>query len=306
MIYFIDKRKSNVVLPGWSKEITEMVNSFEYISSEFNVYIELQSVSKKGCDLKVQYLIYDLNTFRCWGLIQNAVQGAILKAQEKVRTKCVSCGCDKGEPPSLTVRPGFCEDCRKKITKDSFSRDVAVCLMGKAGSGKDSVAEYLTKKKGFQRMAFADPLRDIIQLSFVLDHDSVWDRVKREQPLIFALQWTVRKLLQFIGTELFRNQIFEPIWVRNLRQRLEPGTNYVITDARFPNEIKGMKEHFGENVLFVEVRRPGYEGKDVGIPNHESEKHVLISDIIIENDGTLNELFEKTEMTIREKINFNS
>jgi dephospho-CoA kinase len=196
-------------------------------------------------------------------------------------------------------------------------------MSGKAGSGKDTVADYLVNNYGFIRTAFADPIRDIVQLTFALDHDSVWDRELRELPLrnlpnYIELQkicgsefisnktkiesienikdnncWTVRKLLQFVATEMFRNMINRDTWVMNFVQRIEPGINYVITDVRFPNEMDWVKTKFGGKVIFTEVTRPGCDGKGIGIEGHESEKYKLPADVVIENNGTLEELYSK-------------
>jgi len=173
-------------------------------------------------------------------------------------------------------------------------------MIGAAGSGKDSVCEQIVGKYGFKRIALADPLRDIVQLSFVLDEDSVWDRERRELPMEFPGEdWSVRKLLQYIGTEMFRNNIHKDTWVHNFKQRLEPGVNYVLTDVRFPNEREDIASFFGGKILYVEVVREGYDGKDVGIKGHESEAHAIHGDIIIHNSGTLEDLRKATDDTLK-------
>ena len=79
---------------------------------------------------------------------------------------------------------------------------VGVC--GKAGAGKDTVGDYLIEKYRFKKIALADPIKRMVKDVFVLNDHTVYDRVAREQPLERWPDWTVRTLLQYIGTELFR------------------------------------------------------------------------------------------------------
>lgn len=323
---------------AWAKHIKNMINLMEDITSyrytKPCVYIE--SISRNGAFLEMDYSAPEE--------ISDIIEAIYISTKEKLKSICVCCGKDKGQPPSTTVHPAMCEECRKSLTPESFKNDVIICMSGKAGSGKDTVADYLVKNHDFKRMAFADPLRDIVQLVFVMDKENVWDRKLRELPLkdfpnhatndivkwyynegfinfpnitkdelsvlkesynwtgdmITSMSrdemyWSVRKLLQFIGTEMFRNLINRDIWVKNFISRIEPGTNYVVTDARFINEIECIKKHFGGKIMFIEVKRQGCDGVSVGIKNHESERYSLPSDVILENNGTIEELYCKVE-----------
>jgi hypothetical protein len=115
---------------------------------------------------------------------------------------------------------------------------IGIC--GKAGAGKDTIGDYLVKKYNFKKIALADPIKRIVKDVFVLDDHTVYDRVEREKELENWKGWSVRKLLQFIGTELFRNNIDDSVWVKSLWYRIknDADNNYVVTDIRFPNELK--------------------------------------------------------------------
>lgn len=295
---------------------------------------ELLRIVPNSSNLIISKLsLFDNNEFQpFWGwesqinyknYLNYAINSMFENERKILANICIKCGIDKGPPPSLTVHPAYCEKCRSQFVPEDYKDNVIVCMSGKAGSGKDTVADYLVSKHGFQRMAFADPLRDIVQLVFVLDHDSVWDRKLREFPLKnlpnyielgkicgsefisnkTAIEsvgnikdenyWSVRKLLQFIGTEMFRNLINRDTWVMNFTQRMEPGVNYVISDCRFLNEYEWIKNKFGGKILFLDIIRKGCDGVKVGLENHESERYKLPSDITIENNGTLEELYIK-------------
>jgi len=174
-----------------------------------------------------------------------------------------------------------------------------VSISGKAGSGKDTIGDYLVKERGFKKIALADPIKRLVKDVFVLDDETVYDRKKREEPLEKWNGWTVRKLLQFIGTELFRKNIDEAIWVKSLLYTIEKDKehDYVISDARFKNEIENLKEYAKDDFLSIKVIRDGYVG-EVGIIGHESEKYDLETDVVIENNGTFEDLYRKIDEII--------
>ena len=86
--------------------------------------------------------------------------------------------------------------------------------------------------------------------------------MKREQELPDWEGWSVRKLLQFIGTELFRTNIAPDIWVKSLwlRVKSNPDKNYVVTDVRFPNELNYLRDNGGEDFVSFKVTREGCDG----------------------------------------------
>jgi hypothetical protein len=175
-------------------------------------------------------------------------------------------------------------------------------MCGKAGSGKDTVGDYLVLQYGFNRIALADPIKRLVKDVFVLDDHTVYDRVAREQPLKNFPDWSVRKLLQYIGTELFRNHIDDSIWVKSLWYRIATNKkqNFVVSDLRFTNELQFFREHMDKgDFLCIKVIRPGYEGK-VGLDNHASEAYDLSGDREISNDGSKKDLYNKVDMIMKE------
>jgi len=182
----------------------------------------------------------------------------------------------------------------KTVSLTSDQRFV-VGMIGKAGSGKDTVGDYLVDRYGFTNLALADTLKRGIQEMFVIPDDVMYDRVKREQPLPDMPDWTVRKLLQFVGTELIRSHIDDNAWTKSLIKRYPKKGHIVVTDVRFPNEVSGIRDLSGCPVFFIKVTRPGYVGTNVGIKNHASETHELEGDFTIVNDGTLDDLHKKVD-----------
>jgi len=172
---------------------------------------------------------------------------------------------------------------------------VGIC--GKAGAGKDTIGDYLVEKHGFIKIALADPIKRLVKDVFALDDHTVYDREAREQELERWEGWTVRKLLQYIGTELFRDNIDDSIWVKSLWYKIQDDkcNNYVVTDVRFPNELQYFKDNAEEGeFLAIKVVRYGCDGS-VGIQGHKSEAYDLEGDIVILNDETMEELYNKID-----------
>jgi hypothetical protein len=177
---------------------------------------------------------------------------------------------------------------------------IGIC--GKAGAGKDTIGDYLIENYGFEKIALADPIKRIVKDVFVLDDHTVYDREAREKNLDKWDGWSVRKLLQYVGTELFREKIDPAIWVKSLWYRVQanPEKNYVVTDIRFPNELQFFKDNSedGEFTCF-KVIRDGYDGS-VGLSGHESEKYDLDGDYELSNNSTMKDLYEKIDEIMEE------
>jgi hypothetical protein len=179
---------------------------------------------------------------------------------------------------------------------------VGIC--GKAGSGKDTIGDFLVEKHKFKKIALADPIKRLVKDVFVLDDHTVYDRVAREQELQRWEGWTVRKLLQYIGTELFRENIDDAVWVKSLWYRIQDDkdNNYVVTDVRFPNELQYFRDNAKEDeFIAIKVVRPGFDG-GVGLKGHASEAYDLGGDFEVLNDGTIEELYNKVDKLLEEKI----
>ena len=52
-------------------------------------------------------------------------------------------------------------------------KKMLVGITGKAGSGKDTVGDYLVKSHGFKKIALADPIKRLVKDVFVLDEHTV-------------------------------------------------------------------------------------------------------------------------------------
>jgi hypothetical protein len=138
-----------------------------------------------------------------------------------------------------------------------------VGFVGFIGSGKDTAADYLVNFHEFRRDSFANTLKDAVAAVFG------WDRVLLEGRTAEARAWreqkdewwsnrlgkaiTPRWVLQYWGTEVCRTGFHDDIWIASLENKMRKTTdNIVISDVRFPNEIKAIHNAGG---MVVRIKR---------------------------------------------------
>ena len=197
-----------------------------------------------------------------------------------------------------------------------------VGVIGKKRSGKDTIANYLVQYYNFQRYAFADPMKVMVKEAFLWNE--VWVNGKYKEAVDPRWGISPRQALKHIGTEWaqyglcesypeFKEVTDRNLWVKRFiyfymackGYNYADQKNFVISDVRFPHEIKTIKESRDLNndkKVFIKVVRP--ESEKV-TDTHESEKLVdtLLYDYIVQNHGTLQHLQNQiTSILIKEHI----
>jgi len=173
-------------------------------------------------------------------------------------------------------------------------------ITGNKQSGKDTCAKYLVEKYNFLHLSFAEPLKKACKLLFNLNEEQINGSEKEEIDLFWKI--SPRRIMQFVGTEIFRDKIKELIpnidsnfWIKLMEQqilKLNPNTNIVISDVRFLNEVEFIRKYNG---IIVKINRNNE------IDNHLSEMEInkIIPDFIIDNIGTFDELNKKIENIVK-------
>ena len=109
-------------------------------------------------------------------------------------------------------------------------------LTGRAGAGKDTVADILVATFRYHKYSMAKPLKDIAEI-FGFTKDQLY---KNKEVVDEFWGITPRSFLQMVGTDLFRTHWRSDVWVKlaekNTRPLLESGRNVVIPDIRFDDE----------------------------------------------------------------------
>jgi len=211
---------------------------------------------------------------------------------------------------------------------------IGIC--GFIGSGKDTIADYLVNLHHFRRESFANTLKDAVAQVFG------WDRTMLEGRTKQAREWreqvdpwwaarlkmphlTPRWVLQYWGTEVCRKAFHDDIWIAALENKLRNSEDdVVISDCRFPNEIKSIRKTGG--MVIRVVRGPEPEWYDAAVsanrgPNgnvswalsraqlerlkvHASETAWVGTkfDHVLDNNGTLDHLYQQVKRLVQDPL----
>ena len=204
---------------------------------------------------------------------------------------------------------------------------IGIC--GLIGSGKDTIADYLTNFHEFRRESFASTLKDAVANVFG------WDRTMLEGRTKEAREWreqvdawwaerlgiphlTPRWILQNWGTEVCRKGFHDDIWIASLENKLRANTDdIVVSDCRFPNEIAAIKKAGGRVVRVVRGPEPewyqlavsrnrgpngnsswalsGRKLEQLGIHASETAWVGTRFDAVLDNNSTLEDLYQQVK-----------
>lgn len=206
-----------------------------------------------------------------------------------------------------------------------MSKVIGFC--GTKGVGKDTAADALLEE-GWARVRFSQALKEITAEAFgikplfledpafkdmefeeklVLDKkdvDNLLDRLPLEinelqqqcitTDMIGRVFTTPRELLQYVGTDVVRNQVDVNGWVEIARRKIQDwfsrGVNVVVTDVRFPNEADVVTKLGGK---LVKINRD-----TLSDDNHESETQELDHSITLQNNDDIYSLHKQVRSLI--------
>lgn len=178
-----------------------------------------------------------------------------------------------------------------------------IIISGKAGSGKDTVAQFMKKElekhgKRVLVIHYGDAVKWVLRDFFN------WDGKKDA---------VGRTLLQMVGTDIVRAR-HPNFWtgiVVGLIQAFEPTSNFdvaIIPDARFPNEVDISLENL-KNCVSVRIERTNEDGTPWINPilTEDQRKHpsetsldVFAFDYIVHNDEGLDTLRESAQTLLKD------
>lgn len=174
-------------------------------------------------------------------------------------------------------------------------------ISGKKKAGKDTAALPLLRK-GFKRLAFADPLKRGVEEMFGW---SAYETDTQEGKAKVDPMWNVtpREVMEKLGTDIFRDQLTQifpelklserSFWIQRMKSSLQNikyrQSDVVIPDVRFPDEVDFIHKMGGKVIRII----PEYTGYE--IDSNESDLEKALDDyhdfdIIISNDGSISDL----------------
>lgn len=179
---------------------------------------------------------------------------------------------------------------------------ILIGLSGKAGSGKDTLGDHLIAAHGFQRVALADPLKQLAVKANPIIPINGGERFPLAD-LVKMFGWDkakgypeARRFLQHLGQGV--RALEEDFWVnaagRKIDRHLVDGTPVVLTDVRYANEAKFVESRG----VLIRLERPGMPWTG----DHPSETSLdswpFRTRIV--NDGSIEELHTKVDRLVTE------
>lgn len=208
-----------------------------------------------------------------------------------------------------------------------------IALSGKKRVGKDTFANVLINKYGFNRVSIADPLRNLCARVFYLDPKMFTDDDKKDAPMkrihvdfhdmdairmIVEKEWgyqiseesreameelhgkeldTPRDVLRCIGN-ILRDEVDENIWINVALNKIkELGGKVIVTDARFENEREIFRQLGAVSVL-IKRNDNGQNAEHEFNLGEDSEY-----DVVFTNDETLHSYESSVDMWYSTKKN---
>lgn len=211
-----------------------------------------------------------------------------------------------------------------------------VCILGKKRSGKDTIADYINERNDSKVYKLAYPIKEALvyacdELTFedvdgngvdretslgynsshvveILKKCLQYNGLEYENIEEFVSQyeessWSIRTLMQRYGTDLVCNKIDRLFWTKlafkyyydTIRNDYKTKT-IVIPDVRQTWEIESLKML---NCVVIHVQRDMINNT---VDNHSTESGlpVVDGDYVVENNGSIDELYEKINKILKE------
>ena len=208
---------------------------------------------------------------------------------------CLLIGCTRRDLESQEFKDSFLPkewDVVKRNVEKQFEGD------------NESYTEFLRKETGAV-------ISDKLHFFDVKSGLNVYTYLLKEE----RIRMTVRQLLQKLGTDACRDNLHKNVWVNALFADYKPKvrkeeittssgnkdyfrvhtpknsvSNWIITDLRFPNEYKAVKDRGGITIRIHRDRpRESFHYSERALDDHSF-------DYVISNDGSINNLIDKVKV----------
>lgn len=182
-------------------------------------------------------------------------------------------------------------------------------IVGRKRCGKDTAADYICEKLNCKKHALATPLKELVCSLFQIDMEQL-DEYKNEAWTLKAqktnkedysvwentLNVSFRSILQICGDS---QKAFFGIdcYMRKLHEKLIHEDTVVVPDVRLVEEQKWLMNN--TNVTFIKIVRNVKLDND---STHRTEIEVdkLGYDVLIDNNGTIEELYRQLDNVIKD------
>jgi hypothetical protein len=148
---------------------------------------------------------------------------------------------------------------------------MTMLLVGIAGSkrsGKTLLANLLAERYGLLHTSFAAPIREFT--ANLLGGTLEQLEVEKESPIAWLDGKTPRFIMQTMGTDWARQMVCHDIWVRVCMRKVSGAGRAVISDVRFPNEAKAIRDAGGHVIRLHRWDGAKYDGHISELPLNDS------------------------------------
>ena len=186
-----------------------------------------------------------------------------------------------------------------------------IIIVGRKGTGKDTIAKYLVSK-GFIQFAIADRLKSQLKtfLTLVLGYPCPdfydTDKEKGLKTILPDLsEFTIRKAMQWYGRimkEQFGNFYWMKLLFEDIAKNNKCSENIVISDCRFLYEMKYIETYLGKdyNIHRIKVNRETLYKRDTDMTeNSLAIYNDAWFDFKLDNNGTEKELQEQIDKILQ-------
>ena len=173
---------------------------------------------------------------------------------------------------------------------------IAIC--GVKRSGKDTLADYIVSRYGFEKIRIADPLKHMCKGLFGLTDA----QIEGDDKEVIDPRWGVapRAILQFVGTEMFQFKLQKlmphvgrSFWMRQLLETHTHGC-FVISDMRFLHEYEILKAAEPDLVV-IKLMRDTVKSNSFSEHSSEKEWDRIPATMTIRNDTSIEQLYREFE-----------
>jgi len=186
-----------------------------------------------------------------------------------------------------------------------------LCIGGKKGSGKSTIAKELVEKHSFKKLSFADTLKHTLNKYYSIDIHKMNQEEKEEtrefivdKELLKIVEEefdiniknknnkqkivsSARELMQYVGTDIIRT-IDDFAHIRATINNLNDDLSYVIDDTRFCNEV-----YVADVSVYLE--REDVNSTDIHISENLSSG---VFDFVVNNNSSVDECLKEIMIII--------
>ena len=169
-----------------------------------------------------------------------------------------------------------------------------VGITGLPRTGKDTVAEYLEDRYGYEPSSFAFNLKKATQALFNLDEFDAFDDTVKDMPI---QPWNLspREMWCALADGVkfkFGDDIFVRLWAH--KALLGDAEAVVVSDVRYEMEADMVRKMGGK---IIHLSRPDAPKLAGNVAKHSSNNGVEVreGDAVIVNDGSLDDLYDKVD-----------